>query len=179
MKAFACVVVGVVGASSCCPPMQDPATPKVVVMPAETITATPVEPVAPVEPVVPPGPPIARTVDVVDKQFGLELPDPYRWMEGIENPEHTKWLTAQAEYARGELAKPRGREALFARIRELGLGVSAVYGVQRGGKRLFYGTLPANAQLGKLVVREPEGQARVLGEGEARGTPESPASVNR
>jgi prolyl oligopeptidase len=33
----------------------------------------------------PPAP--ARKVDTVDHEFGLTLPDPYRWMEGDKNPE--------------------------------------------------------------------------------------------
>lgn len=159
--------------------MQDPAAPKVVVAPTVTAAVVPVAPPAPAQPMsTPSGPPVARTVDVVDKQFGLELPDPYRWMEGLENPEHTKWLVAQADHTRGELAKLKGRDALYARIRELGLGVSAVYNVQRGGKRLFHNTLPANAQLPKLVVREHDGTTRVLVDAETLGTADSPVSLN-
>ena len=48
-------------------------------------------------------PPTARTVDVVDHEFGLILPDPYRWMEGENNAEFNVWLKAQGEYTRGKL----------------------------------------------------------------------------
>jgi prolyl oligopeptidase len=43
------------------------------------------------------GPPIARTVDVVDRRFGLTLPDPYRWMENANDPD---WQT----FMRGQVA---------------------------------------------------------------------------
>jgi prolyl oligopeptidase len=169
-------VLGVVGISSCCPP-QDPQSPATVPV-APVTTPAPITAVAPAQPVTPPGPPVARTVDVVDKAFGLVLPDPYRWMEGTENPEHTAWLLAQAQYTAGELAKLKGRDALYARIRELGLGVGAVYYVQRGGKRLFHYTLPANAQLPKLVVREADGKTRVLVDAETLGSADAPVSLN-
>jgi prolyl oligopeptidase len=180
MRALAVVAVAV-GISSCCPPMQDPDKPRVIVTdekPAAVVT--PAKPVAP--PVTPsaepPGPPVARTVDVVDKEHGLTLPDPYRWMEGVGNAEFSSWLLAQGQFAATELAKPKGRDALFARLRELGLGVSAVFNVQRGGKRLFHNTFPANAQLAKLAVREPDGTTRVLVDPEALGSADVHVSLN-
>ena len=45
-------------------------------------------------------PPVARTVDVVDHVFGQDFPDPYRWMEGNDNPEFRAWLEAQGAHAR-------------------------------------------------------------------------------
>src|SRR5215469_9999943 len=48
-------------------------------------------------------PPVARTVDAADDAFGLHLPDPYRWMEGEDNPEFSTWLKAQGAYGRSQL----------------------------------------------------------------------------
>ena len=121
---------------------------------------------------------MARTVDTVDKQFGLEVPDPYRWMEGTENEETKAWLSAQGELAAKQLATSPHRAELYKRIRELGLGVSAVYNVQVGGKRIFHNTLPANAQLAKLAVREADGTTRVLVDPETLSTPEVHVSLN-
>jgi protease II len=61
------------------------------------------------------GLPVARTVPAVDRQFGLEVPDPYRWMEGAENQELTAWLRAHGEHAARELAKIRGDGSVSAR----------------------------------------------------------------
>jgi prolyl oligopeptidase len=124
MRAFSMMVL--VLAASCCPPPTDETSPAVVV---------------------PDGPPIARTVDVVDKQFGLEVADPYRWMEGQRNAEHDTWLRAQGDYSAKQFAAIPGRDNLYARIRELGLGVSAVFGVKLGGRRTFHNVVPAGAQL--------------------------------
>jgi len=127
-------------------------------------------------PPLPPGPPVARTVDVVDHQFGVDVPDPYRWMEGNANPELKGWLAAQGAWARGELAKLPERDALLARIRELGLGSSGVSGVQIASGRTIYTTLPENAQLAKLATRD-NGVERILIDPETIGG-EHHASLN-
>ncbi|HSD88219.1 MAG TPA: prolyl oligopeptidase family serine peptidase, partial [Kofleriaceae bacterium] len=64
------------------------------------------------------------------------------------------------------------------RIRELGLGVTAVYNVQLGGKRTFHDVLPAGAQLAKLAVREADGTTRILVDPEKLSTPEEHVSLN-
>ncbi len=152
--------------SSCCPPMQEATTTPVKV----TVAPPVVKPVpVPVAPPVPVGPPIARTVDTVDPQFGLAIADPYRWMEGLGNAEHDTWLRAHGDHAAKILAALPGRAKLYDRLRELGLGVSAVFNVQLAGKRTFHNTLPAGAQRHKLAVREADGSTRVLIDPETLG----------
>jgi prolyl oligopeptidase len=158
--------------ATCCP--AEPAKPTVV-QPVAPVTATPVP--APVPPPPPPGPPVARTVDVVDHQFGLTVPDPYRWMEGIGNTEYTTWLAAQGAWAKGELAKLPRRDELFKRIRELGLGLGSVWGVEIEGGRTIYSELPAGAQLAKLMTRDGQ-TPRVLLDPEKLGTGDKHASLN-
>jgi prolyl oligopeptidase len=107
-------------------------------------------------------PPVARTVDVVEDVFGRRVADPYRWMEGTPNEEFTTWLRAQGAFAAKRLAALPRRDALHARIRELGLGSSGVGEPQIAGGRTFFFATGANEQLAKLVVREPDGTKRVL-----------------
>ena len=109
----------------------------------------------------PAGPPVARTDDVAG--------DPYRWMEGTDNPERDAWLRAQGEYAAAELAKLPGSDKLRARVTELGLGVGAVFDVSRAGDRIFYNATPAGAELARLMVRDKAGD-RVLVDPEALAT---------
>jgi prolyl oligopeptidase len=123
------------------------------------------------------GPPIARTVDTVDHQFGLDIPDPYRWMEGNDNAEYKTWLTAHGDYAKGELAKSPGRDKLHARIRELGLGVSNVFAVDSHSDRTIYSTLPENAQLAKLATRDGTTE-RILVDPEKLGSADAHASLD-
>jgi prolyl oligopeptidase len=127
----------------------------------------------------PPGSlPVARTVDVVDDLFDTKVADPYRWMEGGSNPELSGWLQGQGAYTQAFLAGVPGRDALLARIRELGLSYGVPSGVQVAGGRAFYMYLGAGEQLPKLMVREPEGKERVLVDPATRGHEGTHASVN-
>ncbi|NVB77504.1 MAG: S9 family peptidase [Kofleriaceae bacterium] len=106
--------------------------------------------------------PSTRVDGVVDRQFGIEVPDPYRWMENGDTGEGRDWLRAQGEQAAEQLAALPLRDKLYTRVRELGLGVAAIFSVQVAGKRKFHFTFPAGAQLAKLAVREPDGKTRIL-----------------
>jgi len=156
--------------AACCPPpaAKAPEVVKVVAVPTPADAAVPA---------VPPGPPIARRDATIDHLFNLEVADPYRWMEGLDNADFKTWLRAQGDYAAAELAKPPGRAKLHARIRELGLDVSAVWGLQIANGRTIYSILPANAQLGKLATRDG-GVERILIDPEKLGTAEHHASLN-
>ncbi|MGE5185418.1 MAG: prolyl oligopeptidase family serine peptidase [Acidobacteriota bacterium] len=122
--------------------------------------------------------PPARTQDTVDRQFGLEVHDPYRWMEGTDNRELHAWLVEQGARAEQQLAKLPERAALRARVSELGLGVAAVFDVQLGGERTFYKQVPAGEQLANLVVRDRDGKDRVLVAPAALSTPEHHVAVH-
>src|SRR6188474_3288828 len=91
----------VIALAAGCPSVAAPPTTPV---PVTTPQGAPARPQPTPAPPPAPGPPTARTVDVVDKQFGIDVPDPYRWMEGQGNKEHTDWLRAQGEHAAPELA---------------------------------------------------------------------------
>jgi prolyl oligopeptidase len=166
------LLISLVLVAACCPPeaAKPPITPVVTAPPPPTSDAATTPPP-------PSGPPVARTVDVVDHEFGLDLPDPYRWMEGTTNAETTTWLRAHADHAATELARIPGRDKLHARIRELGVGVNAVFAVQLAGGRLFHKLLPANEQLAKLAVRDRDGTTRVLVDPTALSTADTHASI--
>ena len=122
--------------------------------------------------------PVARTVDTIDDLFGVKVADPYRWMEGNDNPELADWLRGQGACTQAYLARIPGRDALLARVRELGLSYGYPSGVQLAGGRVFHMQLGAGEQLPKLMVREPNGQDRVLMDPTARGHEGTHASVN-
>src|SRR4051812_28034213 len=171
---IASLATGLAVLAACCPSE----TAKISPTPVSVVAAPPGVPAAP-SPAPPTvaGPPVARTVDTVDHEFGLDVPDPYRWMEGIANQEFKTWLAAQGAYAKGELAKLAEQAKLLPRIRELGLGVSTVSGIaiQRG--RTIYTTLPANAQLAKLATRDGDTE-RILVDPEKLGSGDKHASLN-
>jgi prolyl oligopeptidase len=103
----------------------------------------------------------ARKVDTVDHEFGLTLPDPYRWMEGDKNPEFAAWLKDQGEFGRAQLDRlPR---LGFWRER---LGAAASAGVTNRqqtpmGGRLFFLRLQGAGE-GVLMVRDRDGRERTL-----------------
>ncbi len=81
--------------------------------------------------------PHARRTDFSETLHGIEVPDPYRWMEDIDSEETTAWVQAQNELTQGYLAQIPQREAIKARMTELWNyeKYSAPY---RKGGRIFY-----------------------------------------
>ena len=51
-------------------------------------------------------PPSTRREDFREILHGVEVPDPYRWLEDGAAPETRAWLSAQDEYARPLLDTP-------------------------------------------------------------------------
>src|SRR5207253_2837536 len=98
--------------TACCPPSPTPA-------PTNPIRPTPTPSVTPpladaASPIAPPiGPPTAKTVDVVESQFGIEVSDPYRWMESPTNEvtgELKDWVVAQGDFAAMQFAAAPHRD---------------------------------------------------------------------
>src|SRR5258706_7329698 len=109
--------------------------------PARPVVAPPPAPPQHVESLMPPVPthpwPATRTVDIAETIHDKRINDPYRWLED-ENADDVKaWMTAQDEYARGELAKLPHRDELSARIKQLFYFDSISAPVHREG-RYFY-----------------------------------------
>jgi prolyl oligopeptidase len=120
----------------------------------------------------------APSVPVTDTYFGTAVPDPFRNLEDLKNPETRAWLQAQGDQAAAQLARIDGRDALLARVRELARSTGDVsYGfTRRPGGRLFYLKRPKGESQFKLVVRQGlRGAERVLVDpmalGRASGVP--------
>jgi len=63
--------------------------------------------------------PEARKGDVVETQFGVEVADPYRWLEDPDAPESREWIDAENEITFGWLEEIRERNDIRDRITEL------------------------------------------------------------
>ena len=63
--------------------------------------------------------PKTRQVDQVDDYFGVEVADPYRWLEDLDGEETAAWVAAQNEVAEPFLASLPGRAAIEDRLREI------------------------------------------------------------
>jgi prolyl oligopeptidase len=65
-----------------------------------------------------PYPPTQRE-DIVDTIHGMQVADPYRWLEDVTSPEVQAWMTEQDDYTRSQLRDLPERDALVARLKEL------------------------------------------------------------
>jgi len=116
-------------------------------------------------------PPPSDTRPVTDTLHGVELTDPYRWLEG-DNADSEKmgqlteevisWTDAQNGYTRGVLDNLPGRRALESRLREL-MEVGTVSAPRMAGDWYFFSKREgAQAQSVIYVKNGVEGEPRVL-----------------
>ena len=120
----------------------------------------------------PPSPPVARIDNVVDTHWGVEVQDPYRYMEDVGDPYVREWFRGQAEFAEAVLGGLPGRDDLLDRLRELDAGKPyRSYSVRRlDDGTIFYLKRRAGENLGKLYRVDPEsGAERLLVDPEAMG----------
>jgi prolyl oligopeptidase len=99
---------------------------------------------------------------VVDLLHGVEVRDPYRWLEDGAAPEVISWMKAQDALSRSELAKIPIRDALVAREGQLLHREQQGWGPVRFGPRLFYERRPVDRERMIVYVREADGRERVL-----------------
>jgi prolyl oligopeptidase len=81
--------------------------------------------------------PATRTVDAKDTLFGVDVRDPYRWLEDAKSPEVQAWMKAQDDLARARIAAQPERAAIAARLKELFYVDSQSMPSNKGG-RIFY-----------------------------------------
>ncbi|RMD91799.1 MAG: S9 family peptidase, partial [Calditrichaeota bacterium] len=97
-------------------------------------------------------PPETPRKEVREVLHGVEIVDPYRWLEDQNSPETRAWIDAQNAYTQSLLSDFPGREKLKKRLTEL-LKVDVInlpYG--RGG-RYFFTRRTANQNLAVIYMR--------------------------
>lgn len=100
----------------------------------------------------PPAPP-KTTVNVVKEDFhGVEISDPYRWLEDQNSPETRKWINAENAYTHSLLNDLPGTDALKKRVAEL-LKVEAMTVPVVRGDRYFFMRRGADQDQSSLYVR--------------------------
>ncbi len=109
-----------------------------------------------------PPPPPTEVREVVDTLHGVEVPDPYRWLEDQEAPETRAWIDAQNAYTDTVLNALPGREELRAVAASV-LERDAIGLPNERGGRYFYSKRRADQDLAVLYVRDGlAGDDRVL-----------------
>ena len=119
-----------------------------------------------------PAAPIARIENTSDTHWGVEVDDPYRYLEDQDDPEVVEWFKGQAEYTASVLAELPMREAIYERLIELDQGAPFItYGVRRlANGDMFYMRRNAGENLGKLYYHPADSDsARLLVDPESLG----------
>jgi prolyl oligopeptidase len=99
--------------------------------------------------------PATRAVDQKDTLFGVEVKDPFRWLEDVKSPEVQQWMKDEDALARGYLAKLPERDAIAARLKEL-YYIDSLSAPHRRQNRFFYGRRLSTKE--KRIVYWKEGK---------------------
>jgi prolyl oligopeptidase len=108
--------------------------------------------------------PATARQDVVDAQFGVDVADPYRWLEDDVrvNPKVAEWAAAQNAVTNDVLAKLPGRDVLKERMTQL-YDYERFGLPQKAGARYFYSRNDGLQPQSVLYVRDGlQGEGRVL-----------------
>jgi prolyl oligopeptidase len=103
-----------------------------------------------------------RDDSVVELLHGVEVADPYRWLEDGDAEETRAWVAAQNAFTRAHLDAAPGREHIHARLDQL-LTTGAVSAPVIRGQRHFYQRRDGRSDQPVLVVRDtPSAEERVI-----------------
>lgn len=98
-------------------------------------------------------PPATRKDDVTETIHGVQIADPYRWLEDQDSPETRTWIKAQNDYTHSLLDKWPGRDTLRARLTEL-MKVDTIGTPTERNGRYFFKKRLANQDQGVLYLRK-------------------------
>ena len=115
------------------------------------------------------GPPTAVAERVRERMHGVEVVDPYRWLENQESPQTRAWLEEQAAYAAAYFATLSMRDRVRARVREL-LSAPTAPEPWKVGDQYFFLTRLSHGENRSIVVRDGvSNEERVLVDAASHG----------
>ena len=119
-----------------------------------------------------PAPPPTRVEVVVDTLHGVEIADPYRWLEEQDSPGTRAWIAAQNAYAREVVPDTALTARLEARLSEL-MDTASVGAPRRAGDREVFTLRRPGEPRARIVSRpapeegaEPVGAPRPAADGD-------------
>lgn len=101
---------------------------------------------------------MTKTEPVLDNYHGVEVTDPYRWLEDQHSPATRAWIDAQNRHTQTLLEAWPQREQLKRRVAEL-LKIDSIDVPTEHNGRLFFTKRAADQDQGVLYVRKSRGGA--------------------
>ncbi|MCI0725069.1 MAG: S9 family peptidase [Acidobacteria bacterium] len=105
-------------------------------------------------------PPYTPVEPVVERLHGVEVVDPYRWLEDQNSTRTRQWLAQQAAYTRAYFDRIPSRKRIRERVAEL-LDVEAVSEPRKVGDRYFYLKRTAGQEQPVIMMREGNGGTEI------------------
>src|SRR6202044_3452285 len=99
-----------------------------------------------------PTPPLSQAVPVINTMYGVQVSDPYQWLEDGSSANTRAWIAAQQQYTANLLSSRPGIEALRAQTREL-VDLEETRRVICRKERCFIEKKPAGKQKASIFVR--------------------------
>src|ERR1700721_483148 len=116
-------------------------------------------------------PPQTQAEPVTETLHGVEITDPYRWLEDQNSPRIRAWLAEQTAYTRVYLDAIPGREQIKERVRELMSFKEVISEPWNGGGRFFFLNRQDEREQPVIVMRKGLfGEETVLVDPASRGT---------
>jgi len=97
-------------------------------------------------------PPVTKKDAVVDRLHGVDVPDPYRWLEDQQAPATRAWIDAQNAHTEAVVGSLAGKAQIERRLTEL-MKIEAIGTPTVRGGRYFYSKRRADQNLQVLYVR--------------------------
>src|SRR5258706_11815669 len=99
-------------------------------------------------------PPPTQAEPVTEVLHGVEITDPYRWLEDQNSPRTRKWLEEQDEYTRAYFAAIPERERIRTRVSELLALKTIISEPWNVGDRYFFLKRPEDSEQPAIVMRD-------------------------
>lgn len=109
-----------------------------------------------------PVPPFTKSVPVTECLHGVEVVDPYRWLEDQQSPETRSWLAEQAHYTEQVVGPPSEREELRRRLEQLTRIESVTMPTARNGRWFYYKRAADQEHFVYCMRHGPDGEETVL-----------------
>jgi len=120
-------------------------------------------------------PPFTPVEPVTEVLHGIEITDPYRWLEDQDSPRTRKWIEEQTAYTRPYLDAIPARDRIRDRVEEL-LAIEVISDPWKVGNRHFYLKRLRDSEQHSIVMKEGlAGEEKILVDPAFRGTGSSTA----